>query len=223
MSKLKTSLAIWLGIWSLALGFSTASAAPAAWPDGDFIAHIKVIDKQFAVSAPKYPVLTGIRVVKTANIINYSLTWSKGAATMVCKDLRSGQTIEQHTNGSIFVSTGQSLTVSRLAGMDGPALDWLIPSAFQGEDFYKELTKGKKLHRYRREVPVPPDGTVLYQAWIDPETKLPVALDDSQYIYEFTYSDKKPQPRLENNLENQPDLPGVMKKELERRKKALEP
>ncbi len=200
------------------LALPAMAQEPAAFPDGDFVAGFAVVSKAPARKADTAPpskilMLLGGEVSKAGRVFLYRLNWTRGIPSTIWKE---GQvSVGQRANGDILVGDLDLLSLPELATMTPESLKWIEPKYSKGETEYN----GRKCDFYEREMVFDlGEGYVVrsfYKAWIDPESKRPLALDDGTNTYEFRYTDEQPGGPLL--------MPDFLRAEYNRYMKALKP
>jgi len=155
------------------------------------------------VSAPSKD--TGTNAMKAADIIRVGklqrniITWSSGTTSEAWTLIDTGLTLaEKATGPTKFIYELPKASPTRnsisptILDLDADSVTWIFPRSLIGKTAYK----GKPSLHYQRGISLPaaigPPRTVLYQAWIDPKTLVPIAFDDGDALYELTFSKDPP-------------------------------
>lgn len=177
-------------------------------------------------STPTKRTLKEVKVIKGPRNRQITKKWSDGLTTeiWVCGDIVLQ---EEPGLKSIYISTAASRSASPMSfganhsNADFPDLEWISPSnyvgtkpyqgkvcyVFQTKDTSAELKKSEALaaslpraessaNSSESQSPAP-TLQISKTAWIDPETRLPVALNDGIYLRTYTFLDPPshdPQP-----------------------------
>jgi hypothetical protein len=170
-------------------------------PEGNVSCHVVVTSRAFQnhkakdgkpdlATITRLPILTEIQITRVGSLIRYQLTWTGDRQTEAWMDAKSDYLVQRHPRtGKLLVLPGNTLPIPLLADLKPEAVSWIQPG---------DLTEGdsrldnKKCQHYQRTIPLPDDGEALYQAWIDAKTRLPLALDDSNALYKFTFETTAP-------------------------------
>ena len=214
-------------IISLGLAGELRAAPPAAYPEGNFTAQVKVTNhsreshalaakKARAAGKPapvelKAPVMTAVEAVKFGEELLFTVTWSNAPGTSVWRNRATGLTVAQSPNGNISVTRGNNYHLPELLGFGPESIKWLNSASLVEPPKPKGKEPVEKLQHYRRTIEVE-ETTVVWQAWIDPDTRRPAAFDDGDCKYEITYGETAPEAR--------PAPPPQLEKALERYRKA---
>jgi len=162
---------------------------------------------------------TGAPVMKTDEIVQVKklrrdiFTWSNGETSETWTIIDSGMTMAEKTVGpSKFIyemsrgSVIRNVVCPTMLDLDAASTTWISPQSFTG----KADHGGKASLHYQARISLPmpagPPRTVLYQAWIDPKTFVPIALDDGDALYELTFAPQKPTEPLVLPVRFQKDL-----------------
>ncbi len=178
----------------------------ARLPEGNISYQIEITSKptptipekekpDSAGTAPEAILMTRAKVSRFEKTVRYQLTWSNKKSTEIWELPEEGISINQNIrSGQVYVDRGGLRRLPPLAQLDDKALSWINPKNQQekGETIY-----GKKCLFFKDQVTVYVGGgnapeTAIYSAWIDPETRLPVALDDGDARYKFIFGDAAP-------------------------------
>jgi|GEM_PF-5765115 len=159
---------------------------------------------------PRPDVLKTVEITRIGKMRHDILTAEDGSTFENWYDYVNGLLAHGKLNGSsisspIVISLGAHVDdyvgafAPKILDLTDDSLSWVNQQAFKG----KTLINGKTAFRYQKTYKV--GGTVIsdpktgalkmiggdlitFQAWIDPKTKVPIALDDSQWNYVLTFS-----------------------------------
>jgi len=186
----------------------------------------KAINETNAV-ADKIPLprlgMKSIEITRVGKLRRDSITWWDGHTSETWYLLDVGLILveQAHIIQEVRTSTqGQDRNglVPKLLDLDQASLSWIKPENYKGE----ESLNGKKNYHYRTviTIPGPPMSDpktgkeipgepihLIYQAWLNPKTLQPIALDDGDQNYTLTFSSTPPTEHLE--------LPERFKKDLQ--------
>lgn len=198
-------------------GASSARAAEplAIMPQGDLSCRIEVTPRVFSQHQNKegkpdlerlagLPIVTTVQIDRVGAIRLYQLAWIGNRKTEVWRDEAANLTVQKHPrSGKILVVPLGGTPVSPLADVGPEAVSWIRPEDDQGDG----KLDGRTVRHYRRTVELPENDRALYQAWIDPASGIPVALDDGTALYKFVFSSEPPKgplvmpPEFQNALD----------------------
>lgn len=130
------------------------------------------------------PIVTGIRITRSASLVRYDILWVGNRRTETWVDEDAGLGVQEHPRtGRIIVMPAGELPVPLLAGGSPASVAWMRPQDFVQEERFE----GRAARHFQRAVELPDENQALYQAWADPETKLPLAMDDGTALYRYLF------------------------------------
>ncbi|MEM1059956.1 MAG: hypothetical protein AAGK14_11965 [Verrucomicrobiota bacterium] len=189
-------------------------ADAAAWPDGDVTYVIKVSEHEDELADEKRRqrseiaaatgidmtsrygpvVLEKITVKRYKTIIDYELVYKGGETSRVIQHVNSDTVLDQNMwNKDVYVGRLGHISLPEMAFATPKSLEWITNRNMVRE----EERNGRlcRVHEDKVTVWRLPDGSspggdprpveLTFTAWVDIETGQPVALDDSEKLYEI--------------------------------------
>jgi hypothetical protein len=158
------------------------------------------------------PSMTAATIERVGGLQHTIFSWSNGSNSemwiLLDKDLAlledasgQGKSIFELPRGSAV----RKVLSPPMLDLDAESLAWINSQNLTGKAAYK----GKSSLHYQATQAlynfIPP-RQVLYQAWIDPKTLLPLAMDDGDNLYELTFAAPPSEPlvlpdRFKKNLQ----------------------
>lgn len=208
-------------------------AAPAVkLPSGDFSCSVTAIPRATKPESPEPPppkkpgggtprVLKKLDVVRVGNIRRDTVGWSDGSTSVVWGLVNEKLLVTERTSLSgkkrvqVFAGVFRDTVEPLLLRFDQESISWISDEYLVS----KGDPDGSLLH-YKREIPqqVQPGEkpwSEVFQAWIDPKSRMPVKFDDGRATYILKFSADPPRESLA--------IPGNLQSELNRWKDAFQP
>ncbi len=206
----------------LALVFA-ATAAPAdpliVLPEGDFSCEVEVAVHDAPKPDPAFPerryvpVLKNISITRVGQVRRDMMKWSDGSVSELWslpdKDMALFEGRGWDGNTVLLLRGDYRKGASpQLLNLDKASVAWITVNAL-GKPSEED---GAPIH-YKVRVKVQeamgdmPAVTAIYQAWVDPETRMPLKFDDGTALYTLKFSETPPAGPLV--------MPGKFKEELD--------
>lgn len=189
----------------LALSYAVGAQPLIQLPEGDFTCSVEVVQKvQPAPGVESLPVEKKRVITKIGNVRRDEVVWADNSVLQAWMLHKEGLAVTEQkgSDGKVkpFVLTGTSMDsiCPKLLRLNTDSLSWVTPAALA-----EKAEPGVPLH-YRAvietpaapsEVPGAPDTparSVVYQAWVDAKTGLPLRLDDGEATYVLTFGKERP-------------------------------
>ena len=134
------------------------------------------------------PVVKKIEILRVNNLQYMEAQWTSGRTTRAWDSAESNLTFVQETGGKVMPFRGRNtLPAPARLDRDPSWFDWMAPANLKGVVTYQ----GAQCNHYYQEVTVDVGNGVIethiLQAWVDQETKVPIAYDDSTALYVFQF------------------------------------
>lgn len=171
-------------------------------PQGNFSCTVAVTPHVIRKPDPAHPewryspVVKKIVITKVGNIRRDTIVWSDNTLTQLWNITDKGVSLEEKMFGArknIYVLLGdlRDQACPPLLHFDAESVSWITEKA-QGADSNPDTAFHYQANMVLPSIPPSPPRNVLYQAWIDPKTLLPLKFDDGDALYVLTFSGDAP-------------------------------
>jgi hypothetical protein len=193
-------------IASISLNSSAFADPLVALPASSIACSVDLTASASPSGAPPAPTgrIKHIEITRDGDLQRDIVTWSDGSSSETWRifDVRLLVADNKASANSVNVYALDSSQAAgftpRILALNLRSFSWISPGRLVG----KENKDGKEVFRYRAPVLVPgflprdPPRQVIYQAWIDAKTLIPVALDDSDDTYKLAFSAPPTEPLI---------------------------